>query len=203
MMLLALGLGPGESGLITLRGAKLLTEADKVFVPGRLAKDIVAPYVDAEILDFPMTEDESAIRLAMERNCEAIAPFARQGLTVLGILGDPSFYSTFGRLCGVMRERYPDIEFKVEPGISSITAFASRLNLSINSGLLITDGSEQACLVHLKVRHPRKMMEDLRAQGYSRFHLVERMYMEGERVYGEDDMPERCDYMSVMFAQRR
>jgi precorrin-2/cobalt-factor-2 C20-methyltransferase len=116
MMLLALGLGPGESGLITLRGAKLLTEADKVFVPGRLAKDIVAPYVDAEILDFPMTEDESAIRLAMERNCEAIAPFARQGLTVLGILGDPSFYSTFGRLCGVMRERLSDIVFKVEPG---------------------------------------------------------------------------------------
>lgn len=201
-MLLALGIGPGESDLITVRGADLLAKADRVFVPGRLAKEIVAPYVDAEILDFPMTEDESVIRSAMERNCDAIAPFARQGLAVLGILGDPSFYSTFGRLCSVMRERHPDIEYRTEPGISSITAFASRLQVSINSGLLITDGSEQGCLIHLKVRSPRAMMDRLRSQGYSRFRLVERMYMEGERVYDEEEMPEESDYMSVMFAQR-
>ncbi len=201
-MLLALGIGPGESDLITVRGAKLLESADKVFVPGRLAKEIVAPYADAEILDFPMTEDDEVIRAAMERNCDAIAPVARNGLAVLGILGDPGFYSTFGRLCGVMREKYPEIEFRTEPGISSITAFASRLQVSINSGVLITDGSDQGCLVHLKVRSPREMVTQLRSQGYSRFQLVERMYMDGEKVYAEDEMPERCDYMSVMFAQR-
>ncbi|NLT37066.1 MAG: cobalt-factor II C(20)-methyltransferase [Methanomassiliicoccus sp.] len=201
-MLIALGIGPGESDLITVRGAKLLAEADKVFVPGRIARDIVAPFADAEMLDFPMTDDYEKVRAAMERNCAAIAPAARSGTAVLGILGDPGFYSTFGRLCDVMRHNYPDIEFKVEPGISSITAFASRLNLSVNSGLLVTDGSEQRCLVHLKVRAPRDMMNDLRSQGYNEFHLVERMHMNGERVYREDDMPETCDYMSVLFARR-
>jgi precorrin-2/cobalt-factor-2 C20-methyltransferase len=46
------------------------------------------------------------------------------------------------------------------------------------------------------------MMNYLRSQGYNEFHLVERMHMGGERVYHEDDMPETCDYMSVMFARR-
>ncbi|OPY26681.1 MAG: cobalt-precorrin-2 C(20)-methyltransferase [Methanomassiliicoccales archaeon PtaU1.Bin030] len=201
-MLIALGIGPGESDLITVRGARLLAEADRVFVPGRIAKDIVAPYADAEMLDFPMTDDEAKIRAAMERNCDAIAPIARKGTAVLGILGDPGFYSTFGRLCDVMRSKYPDIESRVEPGISSITAIASRLNISVNSGLLVTDGSEQRCLVHLKVRAPREMMNDLRSQGYNEFHLVERMHMDGERVYRDEEMPETCDYMSVMFARR-
>lgn len=201
-MLIALGIGPGESDLITVRGARLLSEADKVFVPGRIAKDIVSPYADAEVLDFPMTDDDEKVLAAMERNCDAIAPIARTGTAVLGILGDPGFYSTFGRLCDVMRSKHPDIEFRVEPGISSITAIASRLNISVNTGLLVTDGSDQRCLVYLKVRAPRQMMDDLRSQGYDEFHLVERMHMSGERVYREGDMPETCDYMSVMLARR-
>ena len=201
-MLVALGLGPGDSDLITIRGAKLLTTADKVFVPGRIAKEIVSPYAKAEILDFPMTDDEVKIRHAMENNCDAIAPFAMKGTAVLGILGDPSFYSTFGKLCGVMKERHPEVQFKVEPGISSITAFASRLNVAVNSGLLVTDGSEHGCMVLLKVRSPLETMANLRKRGYNEFFLVERMYLEGEKVYGEEEMPERCDYMSVMFARR-
>lgn len=200
--MVALGIGPGDSDLITVRGAKLLSTADKVFVPGRIAKDIVAPYVDAVVLDFPMTDNEQVIREAMERNSDAIAPVAMNGTAVLGILGDPSFYSTFGKLCSIMRQRYPDVQFKVEPGISSITAFASRLQVSVNSGLLVTDGSENGCMVHLKVRRPLETVAALRSQGYKEFFLVERMFMEGERVYQESEMPQKCDYMSVMFARR-
>jgi precorrin-2/cobalt-factor-2 C20-methyltransferase len=45
-------------------------------------------------------------------------------------------------------------------------------------------------------------MEELRVQGYREFGLVERMYMNDERTYTEADMPEVCDYMSVMFARK-
>lgn len=200
--MVALGIGPGDSDLITVRGARLLSTADKVFVPGRIAKDIVAPYAEAVVLDFPMTDDEQVIKEAMERNSDAIAPIARNGTAVLGILGDPSFYSTFGRLCNIMHDRHPDVKFKIEPGISSITAFASRLQISVNSGLLVTDGSEHECMVHLKVRRPHEMVAELRSRGYREFFLVERMFMDGERVYQESEMPEKCDYMSVMFARR-
>ena len=58
-MLVGLGLGPGDPELLTLRAVRLIREADAVFVPGRLAKTLVAPYRDAEVLDFPMTGDEA------------------------------------------------------------------------------------------------------------------------------------------------
>lgn len=201
-MLVVLGIGPGDSGLITVRGVDLLKSADKVFVPGNMAKRIVSPYVDAEVLDFPMTDDEERIDQAMERNCETIAKVAGEGTAVLGVLGDPGFYSTYGRLWTVLSERYPNIEHSIEPGISSITAFTSRLGVAVRSGMLVTDGSEQECVVHLKVRRPQEKVEELRSKGYREFRLVERMYMDEERTYTEADMPESCDYMSVMFARK-
>ncbi len=201
-MLLALGLGPGDSELITVRGMRLLKAADKVFVPGRIAKDIVAPYTEADVLDFPMTDDESIVRNAMVRNAHAIAPYAANGMAVLGILGDPSFYSTYGKLCSVMKDLYPDIECRVEPGISSITAFASRMGIAVNSGFMVTDGSQHECLVLLKVRSPQETVEELRTRGYHHFTLAERMYLDGEKVYHDAEIPERCDYMSVLFARR-
>lgn len=201
-MLVALGLGPGDSELITIRGVRLLRTADKVFVPGRIARDIVAPYTEADILDFPMTDDEGRILRAMEHNAHTIAPFAKEGTAVLGILGDPSFFSTYGKLCQVLHGLYPEIECRVEPGISSITAFASRMSVAVNSGFSVSDGSEQECLVLLKVRQPQRTIEDLKHQGYREFTLAERMYMDGERIYNGEDIPDRCDYMSVLFARR-
>lgn len=202
-MLIGVGLGPGDRELLTLKAVRLLRSADKVFVPGKMARELVSGYCDPVVLEFPMVNDEDVIERALERNAEVLAPAAIEGTAVLGILGDPNFYSTFSRQCEVLRRRYPEVEISVEPGISSITAFASRLRMPVNSGFTVTDGSDNECLVLLKVRFPRKTMAQLRSSGYSRFHLVERMFLDNEKVYDEDRMPERCDYMSVMFARRQ
>jgi precorrin-2/cobalt-factor-2 C20-methyltransferase len=202
MMLIGVGLGPGDKDLLTIKAVKLLRSADAVFVPGKMARELVIEHCDPTVLEFPMVYDEEEIRQAIERNADRIASVARNGTAILGIIGDPNFFSTFSRQCDVIKERYPDIEIRVEPGISSITAFASRAKIAVNSGLRVTDGSDDECLVLLKVRSPREIMADLRARGYSEFHLVERMYLDGERVYHGDELPERSDYMSVMFARR-
>jgi precorrin-2/cobalt-factor-2 C20-methyltransferase len=201
-MLVGLGLGPGEPELLTLRAVRLLKEADAVFVPGRIAYNLVAPYREAEILEFPMTDDEKRIRSCMEENADRIAGPARTGLAVFGILGDPNFFSTFSHLCEILRERHPDIRCTTEPGVSSITAFASAAGLSLSDGFVVSDGAEPNSRILLKVRRPKEIMERLAREGYREFILVERMFMEDMKVYRGPDLPERSDYMSVLYARR-
>lgn len=201
-MLIGLGLGPGDPELLTLRAVRLLREADAVFVPGRLAHALVSTYRDAEILDFPMTEDPAQIRLCMEQNVEKIAPVASSGSAVLALIGDPNFFSTFTRLCQVMEEKYPSIVCRTEPGISAITAFASVAGVSLSGGFCVSDGTEQRYRVLLKVRRPREVASALEKEGFRRFVLVEKMYLPDMHVYRDGDLPETCDYLSILYAER-
>jgi precorrin-2/cobalt-factor-2 C20-methyltransferase len=201
-MLIGLGLGPGNPELLTLRAVRLLKEADMVFVPGRIAQDLVAPYRDAVVLNFPMTDDESLIRRCLEENADTIAPAALNGCAVFGILGDPNFFSTFSRLCGILAEKYPSVHCHTEPGISSITAFAAAAGISLNDGFIVSDGTVPDARILLKVRRPRAKAVELRREGYREFVLVERMYFEDMKVYRNDDLPEESDYLSVMYARR-
>jgi precorrin-2/cobalt-factor-2 C20-methyltransferase len=201
-MLIGLGLGPGNPELLTLRAVRLLKEADGVFVPGRIARDLVAPYREPLMLDFPMTDDEAKIRSCLEANARKIAPVAETGLAVFGILGDPNFFSTFSRLCAVIAETHPGIEFRTEPGISSITAFAAAAGISVNEGFTVSDGTMSDTMVLLKVRRPKEKAASLRAEGFRDFVLVERMFFSDMHVYRGDDLPEKSDYMSVMYASR-
>jgi len=201
-MLIGLGLGPGDPDLLTLRAVRLLREADCVFVPGRIAQLLVAPYRESVVLDFPMTDDEARIRSSLFKNAEKIAPVADKGLVVFGILGDPNFFSTFSRLCAVLAEKYPAIECRTEPGISSITAFAAAAGLSLNGGFIVSDGAVPDTRILLKVRRPQEKAAELKNEGYREFVLVERMYFPDMKVYRTADLPEKSDYMSVMYARK-
>jgi len=201
-MLVGLGLGPGNPELLTLRAVRLLKEADEVFVPGRIAHDLVAPYREPVMLDFPMTDDEAKIRECLKENAKKIAPVAKDGLAVFGILGDPNFFSTFSRLCDVIDETHPGIEYRTEPGISSITAFAAAADVSINEGFTVSDGTVSDTKILLKVRKPKERAAQLRAENYREFVLVERMFFDDMKVYRNDNLPEKSDYMSVMYARK-
>jgi precorrin-2/cobalt-factor-2 C20-methyltransferase len=201
-MLVGLGLGPGNPELLTLRAVRLLKEADAVFVPGRIAHDLVAPYREPVMLDFPMTDDEAKIRECLKANAIKIAPVAEAGLAVFGILGDPNFFSTFSRLCDVIAKTHPGIGCRTEPGISSITAFAAASGVSVNEGFSVSDGTVSDTKILMKVRRPKERADQLRSEGYREFVLVERMFFPDMKVYRNDRMPEKSDYMSVMYARK-
>jgi precorrin-2/cobalt-factor-2 C20-methyltransferase len=200
IVLVGLGLGPGDPELLTLKAVRLLKEADAVFVPGSIAGDLVAPYREATVLPFPMTNDEDEIQRCMEKNADIIAPVAGKGLAVLGILGDPNFFSTFSRLASAMGDRHPDIMCTSEPGVSAITAFAAVSGVSLSGGFLVTDGGDPACRIVLKVKKPRETVEALQSEGYHTFILVERMFLHDMRVYRGEEIPEKSDYMSILYA---
>ncbi len=201
-MLIGLGLGPGEPELMTLRAVRLLREADKVFVPGMRAHRLVSPYCTPEILTFPMTADEETINGYMLENADRVQECASSGIAVLGIIGDPNFFSTFWRLCRVIGNKYPGITCTTEPGVSAITAFASIAGVSFSKGFVVSDGSLPGSQVLLKVRRPRETAERLAREGYRDFVLVERMYMEDMKVYRGGDLPETSDYFSILYAGR-
>ena len=199
-MLIAVGLGPGDPGLLTLHSVSLLQKADQVFVPGGIAGRLVAPYCDPTELPFPMSHDEEEITRQLIGNADRIANVAQKGLAVFGIIGDPLVFSTFSRLCVVLQDRYPDILIKTIPGVSSVTAITSAINLPIQGSFTVSDGSPNKTHIRMKVTRPRKVAQDLHRLGYSRFVLVERMFMDDMTVYPGDALPEKSNYFSILYA---
>ena len=78
----------------------------------------------------------------------------------------------------------------------------SETGLPITGGFCVTDGSKIRSQIRMKVRKPRELAENLRKEGYSRFALVERMYMDGMQVLNGDDLPEESSYFSLLYAER-
>ena len=202
-MLIGVGLGPGDAGLLTLKAVEILRAADTVFVPGGIALELVRPYAKTIVtLEFPMTRDEAVITACMQRNAEKILPAAKTGTAVFGLIGDPNYYSTFSRLAGMVQEMYPGLEVSTVPGISSITAVASHAKIPVNGAFLVTDGPlEPETKILMKVTHPRERAEALRTEGFNSFIVVERMYMDGETVY-TGDLPEKTNYFSILIARK-
>jgi precorrin-2/cobalt-factor-2 C20-methyltransferase len=149
-----------------------------------------------------MTDDEARIMASLKENAAVIAPAARTGCAVFGILGDPNFFSTFSRLCAVMAEEYPDVECRTEPGISAITAFAAAANVSLASGFTVSDGGMPDTRILLKVKRPKERAEELKKEGFHEFVLVERMFFPDMRVDRNGNLPDQSDYLSVMYARR-
>ncbi|MDF1533843.1 MAG: cobalt-factor II C(20)-methyltransferase, partial [Methanosarcinaceae archaeon] len=175
-MLIGIGLGPGDPQLLTLKAVEALKSSDIVYVPGRLAADLVTPYTDCEILDFPMTKDSDVLNDVWKKNADIVAEHARDGTVGFGLIGDPNFFSTFTHLSRVIYEHHPDIDITTIPGISSITSFAARANVSIDTSFEVSDGTDIRSKIVLKARRPLEIVESLARDGYDEFIFAEKLF---------------------------
>ncbi|MBP2031096.1 precorrin-2/cobalt-factor-2 C20-methyltransferase [Methanohalophilus levihalophilus] len=202
-MLIGVGLGPGAPDLLTLRAVELLKNSDKVYVPGKMAEELVKPYVEAEILDFPMLTDYDVLNEVWKKNAELLADEALKGDVVFGLIGDPNFFSTFTHLKRVMKKYYPDVETATVPGISSITSFASRTGSEVDSSFEVTDGSDKKTAIRLKAKSPKEIAENFSKEGYTDFIFAERLFSEKENIiYGIENFPEKGNYFSIVCASK-
>ncbi|MGB9929697.1 MAG: cobalt-factor II C(20)-methyltransferase [Methanosarcina sp.] len=202
-MLIGVGLGPGDPELLTLKAVDVLKNSDKVYVPGRMAKDLVAPYADAEILDFPMIRDIEVLNTLWKENADRIAEEARNGTVAFGLIGDPNFFSTFSHLKKVMRRYYPDVELATVPGISSITSFAARTDVAVESSFEVSDGSDIGYKIHLKATQPKAIVKELETEGYKEFIFAEKLFSEDEVIIRKkEEIPEKGNYFSIIYGKK-
>ena len=138
--LYGIGVGPGDSGLMTVKAVRLVKEADLIITPktekkeGSVAWNIAAPYIPetAEVLPmvFPMVTDPSVLKAQWKENAALIAEKLDKGKNVVFLtLGDPMLYSTYMYIFHAFEGSGYDIE--TIPGIPAFLAIASYLNMPV------------------------------------------------------------------------
>ena len=114
------GAGSGAPDLITLRGARLLGEADVVIYAGSLVNP------ELLILTKPGCEVHDSAKLTLEEVIVLIERAEREGKTTVRLhTGDPSIYGAVREQFDALTER--GIDFDVCPGVSSFCGAAAAL----------------------------------------------------------------------------
>ncbi|WP_070971583.1 precorrin-2 C(20)-methyltransferase [Vibrio sonorensis] len=154
--LYAVGVGTGDSELLTLKAVRLIKEADVIAIPEKnkgkadsFAWQIVTGAVpEAEIsaescyLHFPMTRDPSVNIPAWQTAAHTILQRLQAGKNVVFITeGDPSVFSTWSYVQDELSELIPELKPVIVPGITSITAVPAATKIPL------AEGKEKFCVV--------------------------------------------------------
>ncbi|MFQ3631993.1 precorrin-2 C(20)-methyltransferase [Roseiflexus sp.] len=133
----AVGVGPGDPELITLKGLRAIQESDVLFVPQSrdgdqsLALRIAEPHIDHArqtivTLPLPMTRDAGELRPAWRTAAETIvAALANQRRGAYLLLGDPLLYGTFVYLWRELNALQAPLRVRIIPGVTSFAAAAA------------------------------------------------------------------------------
>jgi len=116
------GAGPGDPELITVKGAKLLANADLVIYAGSLVNPKILEGLKAELVD--------SNTINFEEINERINRALRSGKNVVRLhSGDPSLYGAALEQMKLLEEQ--GIEVEVVPGVSSLFAVAAALKTQL------------------------------------------------------------------------
>lgn len=128
------GAGPGDVDLITVKGKKLLEEADLVVYAGSLVNPELLKELNAELVD--------SNGLSLEATTAKIIEALRSGKKVVRLhSGDPSLYGAIIEQMKPLEEAGVDVE--VVPGVSSLFAASAALKTQltlkgISESLIVT-----------------------------------------------------------------
>ena len=142
--LYGIGVGPGDTELLTLKAARILESVPVVFSPkSSKEKDSIALSIVKPILEkrddykrlmvvapiFPMIEDKSELEKIWDSAAEMIAQYLDSGRDVAFVtLGDTSIFSTYSYVQKRLIGKY---EIETIPGITSFTACAAARNKAL------------------------------------------------------------------------
>ncbi|OEF97994.1 precorrin-4 C(11)-methyltransferase [Desulfuribacillus alkaliarsenatis] len=151
-MIYFVGAGSGDPDLITLKGYKLLQQADVVVYAGSLVNPEVLSHAKegAKIVN--------SAHLALEEIVREMVEGYQVGKLVVRLhTGDPSLYGAIGEQIDMLNEF--NIPYKVVPGVSSFLAAAA----SLGREYTIPDGTQTMIVTRLEGRTPVPASESLKS----------------------------------------
>ena len=165
------GAGSGAADLITVRGARLLAEADVIIYAGSL--------VNKELLDYakPGAELHDSARITLEEVLAIVRDAEARGKTTVRLhTGDSSIY-------GAVREQFDaldalGIEYDVCPGVSSFCGAAA----SLKAEYTLPDVSQTVIISRMEGRTPvpqREKLRELAAHGATMVLFLSAGLLEG------------------------
>lgn len=207
--LYGIGVGPGDPGLITVKGREVIGACRHVFAPKAriksesLALQIAGRYAGAgaqihEVV-FPMVEDEAVLERHWHECAVEIDALLEAGEDVCFLtLGDTLLYSTHIYLVRALKALSPEAAVVTIPGVNAFSAAAALTGFPLGEGkrpLLVIpvsddleivreaiDGERTVVLMKVGRRLP-EIVALLEARGLAqRSVFVARVGLEGERV---------------------
>ena len=198
-MVYFVGAGPGDVDLITVKGRKLLKQADVVIYAGSLVWDAHLEYCK-EGCDF-----YNSAGMTLEQVMQVIVEAQQQGETVVRLhTGDPTIY-------GAIREQMVwldqhDMLYEVVPGVSSFTASCA----AIQREFTLPDVSQTVIITRLEGRTPVPKDEDLATLASHKCSMaiflsvkqIDTVVEKLKQGYGRDDVPVAVVYKATWPEQR-
>lgn len=135
-MVYFVGAGTGAADLITVRGMRLLQQADVIIYAGSLVNPELLSYAKATC------EIHNSARLTLEEVLDIMKKAEREGRMIVRLhTGDPSIYGAVREQMDALEEA--DINYESCPGVSACFGAAASLNIEytlpeISQSLIIT-----------------------------------------------------------------
>lgn len=146
------GAGSGAADLITVRGARLLEEADVIIYAGSLVNPQLLSYAKADC------EIYNSAEMTLEQVIDVVSSADKEGRDIVRLhTGDSSIY-------GAVREQFDEldklgIEYDVCPGVSSFCGAAS----SLKAEYTLPDVSQSVIITRMAGKTPVPERESIRS----------------------------------------
>lgn len=224
-ILFGVGVGPGDSELMTLKSCRIIRENDVISFPGKSASDSQAykialravPEIAQKTLIplyFPMSMDLKVQTECHQKAAAKLESFLEKGKNVVYLtLGDVSVYSTFSYLQKIIEN--DGFQTELVSGVTSFSAAAARLKISLaewREPLFIIPALhhlDDDSLLNLHgnfvlMKSGSKMAEvkeKLKNHGFD-VKMAENVGMENEKIYQNlDEIPDNAGYFSLIIAK--
>ncbi|WP_024614921.1 cobalt-factor II C(20)-methyltransferase [Clostridium sp. Ade.TY] len=217
--LYGIGVGPGDSELLTIKAVNAIKKCDIIVSPVaeiggesvayETAKEYINENTEVILKHFPMGKKD---RVSKAKDAYNYIENEINGGKTVGFLtiGDPYVYSTYIHMLKHMKES--GIEVVTIPGVTSFCAAASLVNRTLvigNEPLLVlpaarvSDIKDEKYVVIMKLyRKEEEVLNLLEEKGFE-YVCVQRVGRDGEKVLeNRDDIINSREYMSLIIASR-